>query len=282
VAAWTRLTWADDSDLSAAIAQLHSIHEHLLAHVIAHLTMFHGAISSNLLPFSAYAFNGAAWSLSLEWQFYLLAPLFVFLALQRRLCLLLVGTVVILELAYNLGLLGRFESPSFLPGAAGYFAIGIASRFMYPWLAGRMRYPLVTAAVIVMVIPLNQEFDPLLIWSPLMTGLTLDRSEMSPFASVYRTALESPIVTYLGSRSYSVYLTHGPVLGCCLLFWADHFPAGGRSAAPFILSAMVIPLTAAVAEVFYRCVEAPGIALGAWLTRGRPSVLAVAPPVPNV
>jgi peptidoglycan/LPS O-acetylase OafA/YrhL len=44
-------------------------------HVLAHLTMLHGLISNNVLPVSQYMFLGPAWSLSLEWQFYMLAPL---------------------------------------------------------------------------------------------------------------------------------------------------------------------------------------------------------------
>ena len=47
------------------------------AHLALHLTMLHGAISQAFLPHSQLMFLSPAWSLSLEWQFYLVAPFIV-------------------------------------------------------------------------------------------------------------------------------------------------------------------------------------------------------------
>jgi peptidoglycan/LPS O-acetylase OafA/YrhL len=61
-----------------------SNHLHLSSHLLAHFFMLHGLIPNEWLADSEYAFNLPAWSISLEWQFYLLAPLIVFILLQRR------------------------------------------------------------------------------------------------------------------------------------------------------------------------------------------------------
>jgi|SRR5580693_2750242 peptidoglycan/LPS O-acetylase OafA/YrhL len=46
-------------------------------HILAHLTMLHGIIPSRWLPMSQYAFLVPAWSISLEFQLYLVAPLLI-------------------------------------------------------------------------------------------------------------------------------------------------------------------------------------------------------------
>lgn len=50
-------------------------------HLAVHLSMMHG-IAASWLPWSAQAFLVPAWSISVEWQLYMLAPLAVWIALR--------------------------------------------------------------------------------------------------------------------------------------------------------------------------------------------------------
>ncbi len=46
-------------------------------HLGLHLTLLHGMVPENIMPFAGTAFLAQPWSLSLEWQFYLVAPVLI-------------------------------------------------------------------------------------------------------------------------------------------------------------------------------------------------------------
>jgi peptidoglycan/LPS O-acetylase OafA/YrhL len=61
--------------LNASRVQIaHNTMAFLPQQIAAHLAMVHSLIPDSLLPNANYAILGQAWSLSLEWQFYVLAP----------------------------------------------------------------------------------------------------------------------------------------------------------------------------------------------------------------
>ena len=96
-----------------------------LPEIAAHLTMTHGLFPNAVWPGVWLSFLGAAWSLSTEWQFYLLALLVA--GRSRRLCWFLLGMAVV-------GTAWRLTAPmpwqfsrAFLPNKAHFFALGVAS-----------------------------------------------------------------------------------------------------------------------------------------------------------
>jgi peptidoglycan/LPS O-acetylase OafA/YrhL len=184
----------------------------LSTHILAHLFMVHGAIPNILLPHSEYAFNMPGWSISLEWQFYLVAPMVVLCLTSKRWMIPLIVSVLLIDLvAAKTG--QSTTQPGALPYASGWFAIGIFSRLFY----------------------LDRFYVPGTDW-----------------------LLKSRPALYFGSRSYSIYLCHYPVVSVVawLLFrWS--VPSG-----MFTLSAISIPLIIVTAELAYRWIEKPGIAAG--------------------
>ena len=274
--ALSRVPWKTDESVANIIRLARSNHEFFWAHVLAHLTMLHGVISNSVLPFSQYAFSAPAWSLSLEWQFYLVAPLVITLARQPRNLIWLVIGVAALEISYRLHWLGEFQSPSFLPAVAGYFGVGIASRISYPAIAGTLRFPGIIFALLLILVPLTWDAIPILVWVFVLTGLVVNWPDADPLSRAYRFVLESRAATYFGSRSYSVYLCHPALIAICHLLWTDLFPLASRAITFFALSAMVVPLTIITAELLYRSIERPGIALGSWLARRKVEGIATA------
>jgi peptidoglycan/LPS O-acetylase OafA/YrhL len=72
--------------------------------------------------------------------------------------------------------------------------------------------------------------------------------------SLWRRVLETPLLQYLGSRSYSLYLIHEPVVVAY---------AYARRGHPAVLGLLTIalPIALLISEVFYRLVEQPSLRL---------------------
>jgi len=176
---------------------------------VAHLTMTHGLLPDGLLPAAWMSFLGSAWSLSTEWQFYVLALLVGSRIEPRRM------TEVFLVLAIA-GLLWQATAPpdwqfsrAFLPNKAQYFALGIASAGLVrgdtTW-----RYGGVLAATLVICAVRGQvdKLLPPLLWT-LCLGAQL-RPEWAGLRPVAR-ALRSRLLLWLGALSYCIYLANEPV-----------------------------------------------------------------------
>ena len=108
--------WTAYADAIQGIAA--SQREHLAAHLIAHATMLHGMIPREVLPYAARTLLPAAWSISLEWQFYLVAP-FILLACRssKGVTILTVTAAALYVLAWK-GVFGHFLGLSFIAMAS--------------------------------------------------------------------------------------------------------------------------------------------------------------------
>jgi peptidoglycan/LPS O-acetylase OafA/YrhL len=252
----------------SAVAEIaDSDHRFLWRHAIAHLFMLHGAINNRLLPFSEEAFNAPAWSLSLEWQFYLIAP-FAVLVAQRRKGLLQAALVLCLvEIAMRKGSFGEFTYPSFLPAAVGYFAVGIASRLAYPRIPDAVRDPRIFLSLGLVLLPLiGDESKPIVAWIIVVLGLERAQAASGDlFSQWFGRTLESRPAQFIGSRSYSTYLCHMPIIAICHRVWLAAAPHATSTATFLALFLMTVPLTVLLSELLYRGVERPGIVLGSMI-----------------
>lgn len=257
------LAWADDGyfptlrRISAAeLAQP-------LPHIGLHLLLLNGTVPTQWMPYATSTFLVPAWSLSIEWQFYLVAP---FIWRWRR-SLLTWGVLLAAFLACG-PFIKTFTNPqpSFLPFFLPAFCVGIASAAV--WMrddastASRRWMQTAVAGLLLGVFAILR-WNPiaLFLWI-LAFGSVAQWWEFLPPARWCRQLLQSPPLQWLGAISYPLYLLHWPLLVGCI--WA--LTSLRRPWSPGeMLSALAVtylPLSLFSAWMVHRWIEKPGIRLG--------------------
>jgi peptidoglycan/LPS O-acetylase OafA/YrhL len=233
-------------------------------HLLAHLTMTHGLISNNVLPASQYMFLGPAWQVSLEWQFYMLAPLIVFWLRTQRGKIILSLIAVVAFAAFQRGWFGVFFDPSLLPGAGPYFAVGIATRLVYPKLPALSAYPAAGVIIAGGLMLLAPRLVPFFMWIAFIIWLRVEHATDEVSRGIDRcvdVALNSKVARYLGTRSYSTYLVHEPIIHIVVYVCIKQFALGiAATVGVMFITVPIITLGASI--LLYRYIEAPGIAFG--------------------
>ncbi|HUB14959.1 MAG TPA: acyltransferase [Acetobacteraceae bacterium] len=237
-----------------------------------HLTMTHGLLPDALVPGGWVSFLGSAWSLSTEWQFYLLALWVGARAGPRRMMhaflLLAVAAAAWQAAAPPAWAFSR----AFLPNKAQFFALGIAS-------AGPLRgetlrrYALVLLATMA-VCALQQRGEkllPPLVWTLCLAAqLRPDLPVLRPLASLLRARL----LLWLGALSYCIYLTNEPVHKLLGLLLAAVVGGNGLAfTALWLPGAVVLPLLLSI--VLHRWIEMPALRRGRRYARGLTGATAV-------
>jgi peptidoglycan/LPS O-acetylase OafA/YrhL len=206
------------------------------AEIAAHLTMTQGLFPQAVLPDVWVSILGSAWSLSTEWQFYLLA-LLMWGGRGRRLVLLLLA-IAVAGLIWRLAVPPAWEfSRAFLGNKGQFFALGVASAGLVGGESRALwRYVAVLGVTLALCATQNSvgKLLPPLVWT-LCLAVQM-RPEWGLLRPVHRV-LRCRAALYLGAISYCVYLVNEPVHR--LIGWKLGQMAGGD---PVVFDAMWLPL----------------------------------------
>jgi peptidoglycan/LPS O-acetylase OafA/YrhL len=253
-----RMPWIGPENAARTICVMADPHG-WLAEIIAHLTMTHGLFPDGVLKDVWVSYLGSAWSLSTEWQFYVLALLAV--SWSSRLCWILLALAVA-GIAWRLTVPDPWLfSRAFLPNKAHFFALGVASVPLVRRETGALlRYGLVLVASLVICATQGEigKMLPPVIWT-LCLGVQMlsDR----PVSRAVGWVLRNSVSQYLGAISYCLYLVNEPIhkLTGVGLSWV----AGGNAmlfTLVWIPLATGLPLLAAI--WLHKHVEMPALRWG--------------------
>lgn len=247
-------------------------------HMLLHLGLLHGLVPDTWLAFSSTAFLAPAWSLTLEWQFYLVAPLLVTGLATRgtaRLVMLVLLSAVWVLFKKVLPL--HWQYPAALPLSLHFFMLGILSRVFLPTLARVGKWLLSIGLILAAVLAPHSVRVEFGIWILFMAAVCAQLraahegsgsgSETKTLGAL-RFVTSNRVARWLGEFSYSTYLIHISLFSLIGWIAAQLFGAWTQSIAmgsTTLAMAMLVPLSAAL----YRFVEQPCIRWGAELARPR-------------
>jgi peptidoglycan/LPS O-acetylase OafA/YrhL len=258
---------ADPVTLRNSWANFESENRHFWMHLLTHLPMLHGVIPNDILPNSAAAFVAPAWSISLEWQYYLCAPLLALICKRLGpIGWLILGTGSVLILMSCGTIMGSlFPMQSFLLQKLLLFLVGGSCYWIF--IEVRTKHRDLPWLLFFFVAPTVLWFTlsvPLAVWTAAF-ALTLGASETRGI-SKFRAFLNLAWIQRLGEISYSTYLGHvcwiWLVQSCILVL----VPRVTREGMLFGLLIAAVPLTFVLSELLFRFIERPGILLGKRLT----------------
>ncbi len=209
--------------------------------------------------FTELPFFGISWSLCVEEHFYLLVAPLLLLGYRRKMfntCILL-GIVLIPSLLRAYGLCANVNQTHARIDqcAVGVLLahVAVAYPMVWEWLKSRLHWLVPSVALVLLSLFLsrwlNAGFElPLLVYA-LMSGVLVVLSQASRYWSEHAC---HPIVRFVATRSYSLYLVHIEAMAALKYFHVSNFLL-------YLIATWTLSL--AMAELLYRCVELPGMRL---------------------
>lgn len=225
-------------------------------HVIASLLYLHGPVYGYGTPV-----NVVGWSLEVEVQFYLLAPLFMQIfrvgsRLYRRTLLLLCAIVTApwQDLILHTG----WANVSVLR-YSGYFFVGLLLADIFVtelprWSEG-VWWDLLAMGALAVIYTLGHDWAPAHLLLPFVCGALCLAAMRGP---IVRRLLSTPWIAITGGMCYSIYLLHFQMIAVFFKWTRRLIQPGFDFVGNYVVQcAVLIPLIMTVSIAFYMLIERP-------------------------
>ncbi len=245
------------------------------SHTFWHTALLHGILPKSFLNWAATTILKPAWSISLEWQFYLAAP-FIALMLRKS-----IGVGVLIVAA----LFGHFTQSwwanpdnAFLLRWLPMFLIGIICAEFAAWCEQRED---VTRRYGMMIVGIGVGLTLFFFNKPISFGIwtlgfTVAIGAWECFfpkaGNLLSGVLRMRLAQWLGALSYPLYLLHWPFIVAMISFlhWWD--PGMGQRGMLLILLAIGMPMLLLGAWALHIWIEKPFMRIGKRLSGRAPSL----------
>jgi peptidoglycan/LPS O-acetylase OafA/YrhL len=234
-------------------------------HLLLHLTLLHGLVPDNILKYSSGSILPPAWSLSLEWQFYLIAPALVLLLTgsPKKIFLILFGLMTIYVFV-KYGLNASWQYPAFLPLRLNGFIVGILSRTILGTQFYRFRFGFVFLMFAAfLLVGAKASIIWMFFYIVALSEINLIEIPSKTLKKVVGFVALNAKISNVGKWSYSTYLLHIPFLtfivgGYVVLFGSVNTPRE----TVVILLCIAAPVLLGLSWFTYHFIEKPFIQLG--------------------
>ncbi len=252
-------------------AAMHSVSFHersqLHWHLLFHVLLIQAAVPNAWFPEAHWAILGPTWSLSHEWQFYLIAPR-LRKAADSPVGLLFMAVLIVAasRLASRLHLGLDWSLLATLP----LFLLGILTFRFHERFASRPETTLAQALMPVFgfaafAIFANWKVIPVVIWAIVYGAvIAADRDAGTAAGTVFTgvsSMLKKRVFLWIGSISYPLFLLHWPYM-IMVLYVALKLHPGLTSTQAFGIFAASTPFLLWLCHVVHRSIETPVIAFG--------------------
>ena len=212
-------------------------------HFWTHLLLLQG-LFSDVLSHSDFTFIEPAWSLTLEWQYYIFAPFIFYGIINSEKHYRIVIFACFIAITYG------HSGPGYLANNFHYFSVGMISYFLYK---NRESLGALNLPLICFCFALSLRNIPLVIW--FFTLYCLLSNGWLP--DVVKRILNYRILTETGKISYPIYVIHTLMIYPAVLF--TRYLLGDEFLATHVIIAisLTVLLTLCFSALLHHSIEKP-------------------------